>query len=217
MCCYQRVWGGDVVAQQWLCFACTGLSTEHTGMCFSQEPVPSSPMSDGLATLQIKLASLLCVLWIEVLAPRHRGAETDKLHLSPERTLDPRSQLWKAAVGVIEKLWPLPQAEPVGLADSTNFPSGKCICKFKGAWDRLKQSSPDLVFPALNAVVWAMCFAEACRHDTTEATWWLRTGQQGRMATFEYGVMWENAAQWWPIWPNDANNIRSGCVSWEVY
>ena len=52
-------------------------------------------------------------------------------------------------MGEIEKLLPLPQAEPVGLADSTNIPSGNCIGKFKGAWDRLKQSSPDSVFPAL--------------------------------------------------------------------
>lgn len=74
------------------------------GMCFSQELVPPSPASGGLATLQIKLASLLCVLWIEVLAPpQRRGAETDKLHLSPEQTLDLWSQLWKPAVGAIEK------------------------------------------------------------------------------------------------------------------
>lgn len=127
--------------------------------------------------------------------PRHRGAETDKLHLSPEQTLDQRSQLWKPAVGAIEKLRPFPQTEPVGPADSTNFPSGNCICKFKGAWDRLKQSSPDSVFPALDAVVWATRFAEACRHDATHAPWWLKTGRQGRMATFEYGIMGENAAQ----------------------
>lgn len=64
----------------------------------------------------------------------------------------------------------------LGWQTPPTFPQVSAFASFKGAWDRLKQSSPDLVFPALNAVVWVMCFAEACRHDTTDATWWLRTG-----------------------------------------
>lgn len=55
---------------------------KHVGMCFPQEPVSSDPTSDGLDTLQIKLASLLCILWIEVPAP---PTPTPSAHRSQER------------------------------------------------------------------------------------------------------------------------------------
>lgn len=128
----------------------------------------------------------------------HRQAKTDKLHLSPEQTLETQNQLWKS--GLTRKLQLLSLVEPAQLADSITFPSVNCVCRFKGVWTRLKQSGPNLASPALNAVVWAACFAEVCRRDATmppgsEGLGGQNMKQQGGLATFEFEVMWENAVQ----------------------
>lgn len=127
----------------------------------------------------------------------HRQAKTDKLHLSPEQTLETQNQLWKS--GLTRKLQLLSLVEAARLADSITFPSVNCVCRFKGVWNRLKQSSPNLASPTLNAVVWAACFADVCRRDATMSPGSGGLGgqnmkQQGGLA-FEFEVMWENAVQ----------------------
>lgn len=105
----------------------------------------------------------------------HKRAKTDKQSLSPEQTLDTQSRLWKS--GTTRKLQLLSLVESARLADSITFLSVNYICRFKGAWHRVKQSSPILASPALNAAVWAACFAEVCRRDATHVTWQLKTAR----------------------------------------
>lgn len=76
------------------------------------------PVDRGVGSLYLSLPSA------------HKQAKTDKLHLSPEQTLETQNQLWKS--GLTRKLQLLSLVEPARLADSITFPSVNCVCRFKG-------------------------------------------------------------------------------------
>lgn len=81
MCCLSPArLDGDVVAQEQVCFVCTGLSNKHVGMCFPPEAGGLVTCHRAWMIFRCKLTSLLCVLWLEMLDPPllHSPWHTDK-------------------------------------------------------------------------------------------------------------------------------------------